>query len=94
MEPIRSPIRCLSEFFFPGVILPGREAEQPPPFAAEVKNKWRYISPSPCSFMNASGVDSAAADPAAWGPQNVTSIKIFMVYFGWYSLLLTKANFE
>ena len=82
MESIQSPIRCLSESFFPGVILPGREAEQPPPFAAEVKSKWKYISASSYSFMNASGVDSAASDPAARGPQKVLVLKSFMLSFG------------
>ena len=63
--------------FSPGVMLPGREADKPLPFAADVKNEWRYMSTFIYAFMNASGADKAAADPiVSGGLQIVLSIKL------------------
>lgn len=63
------PVSCsvLIRVFSIGLLLSGRAAGQPLPFAAKVKNQWRYISTSPYAFMNASGADTAAADHMGQG---------------------------
>jgi hypothetical protein len=36
---------------FPGVKLPGREADHSPPTSSEVKKMWIYTSTTPYAFM-------------------------------------------
>jgi hypothetical protein len=50
LGPTQPPIRRLRGLFPPGVKRPGREADHFPPFSAEVKNTWNYISTSPYAF--------------------------------------------
>jgi len=51
LGPIQPPIQWSLRAISPEVRQPGREADNSPPFCAEVKNEWSYTSTPPSVFM-------------------------------------------
>jgi hypothetical protein len=47
----KPPIQWVLEALSPGIKQPVREADYSPPYSAEVKNAWSYISTPPYVFM-------------------------------------------
>jgi hypothetical protein len=47
LGPTQPPIQWVSGGSFLGVKRPGREADHPPPYSAELKNVWSYTSIPP-----------------------------------------------